>query len=414
MSVSGCSFSHMTNTARRREAAPRKKPGDQRGEDAVFVIPEWVSEWGWLLLAPAGLVLVLISYVIGVRDGSASGWTLFLAIAAAATTVGCWDYLRRLRKCRAQREQRFYEQSEFSKLDAMTWKQLEHYCGDLLTALHYKNVSVIGSRPDEGGLDILATDPDDMPVGVQVKHKRPNADTGKLAPIEAGVVRELQGAVKSVQYANYRGILMSNTYVQPGGRAYARENGLTILDRREGLGDWMSHARNNLSSEAVNGTRGHLRPETRLTLGIVCCAVIAVLVVVINALVNSPRQAIAAAPPAARTTPPAATSASPSPPPTPEQVVREFYTAISSRDWPEVWQLGGRNLGEGSYATYSGMVSGYKNTIRDALTEVHASGNTVTGRFLAFQTGNAIRPYQFTYVVHDGVIVSGHQQEEAG
>jgi hypothetical protein len=60
------------------------------------------------------------------------------------------------------------------------------------------------------------------------------------------------------------------------------------------------------------------------------------------------------------------------------------------------------------------MVSGYKNTIRDALTEVHASGNTVTGRFLAFQTGNAIRPYQFTYVVHDGVIVSGHQQEEAG
>jgi Restriction endonuclease len=410
MSVDVCSFSLMTNAARRRETAPRKKPDIQQAEDAVLVIPGWVSEWGWLLLVPAGLLLVLISYGIGVRDGSASGWTLFLAIAVTATAVGCWDYLRRLRKCRARREQEFYERSGFAKLDAMTWKQLEHYCADLLTTLGYTNVSVIGSSPEEGGLDILATDSEGMPVGVQVKHRKPAAGTGKLPPIEVGKVRELQGAVKSVQYANYLGILMTNTYVQPGGWAYARENGLTILDRNEGLGDWMNQARRNLSPEVVNGTPGRLRPETRVTLGVVCCAAIAVLVVVISALISSPRQAIAAAPPAARAIPVAATSASPAPPSSPEQVVREFYAAINSHDWPKVWQLGGRNLGEGPYATYSGMISGYKDTIRDVLTQIHASGNTVTVRLLAYQTGNVTVPYQYTYVVRNGVIVSGHQQ----
>jgi hypothetical protein len=56
------------------------------------------------------------------------------------------------------------------------------------------------------------------------------------------------------------------------------------------------------------------------------------------------------------------------------------------------------------------MVSGYQGTIRDVLTEVHATGDTVTGRFLAYQAGGVIRPYQFTYAVRDGVIVSGQQR----
>jgi hypothetical protein len=57
------------------------------------------------------------------------------------------------------------------------------------------------------------------------------------------------------------------------------------------------------------------------------------------------------------------------------------------------------------------MISGYRGTIRDVLTEIRATGDTVTGRFVAYQSGGAARPYLYTYVVRNGVIVSGRQQQ---
>src|SRR5579863_1097084 len=175
---------------------------------------------------------------------------------------------------------------------------------------------------------------------------------------------------------------MTNTYVQPGGWAYARENGLTILDRNEGLGDWMNQARRNLSPEAVNGTPGQLRPETRVTLGIVCCAAIAVLVVVISALIGSPRQAIAAAPPAARATPVAATSASPGS--TYSGMISGNRTPSPVSPTTATPAARATPLGASSASPCPDQnrnFSGYKDTIRDVLTEIHARGNTVTGRF---------------------------------
>ena len=59
------------------------------------------------------------------------------------------------------------------------------------------------------------------------------------------------------------------------------------------------------------------------------------------------------------------------------------------------------------------MMSGYKGTIRDVLTEVNVSGQTVTGRFLAYQVDDVIQPYRFRYVVSGGVIVSGDQYQPA-
>lgn len=404
----------MTATAQRRTQAPRKEPANSPDQDAVLLIPEWVTAWGWVPLALAGLVLALISYAIGARNGAASGWTVFLSVSVTGAALGTWDYLRRLRRRRARRQRELSERSEFSRLDAMTWRELEYYCADLLTVLGYTDVEVIGSRPDEGGLDILATSPDGTPVGVQVKHRKPNPETGKLAPLGPDKVRELFGTVTGRQYAGRQGILMTNTHVQPAGRQFARENGITILDRREGLGDWMNQARS--ITTAAEGVPRRMHPETRAVLGIAGAAAIAVLTVTLSAQVAGPRPAPVAAPTAARAAATAATSPrSPGPPSAspgrPVQVVREFYAAVSSHDWPRVWQLGGRNLGQGPYATYDGMISGYRSTIRDVLTEIRATGDTVTGRFVAYQSGGAARPYLFTYVVRNGVIVSGRQQQ---
>lgn len=68
----------------------------------------------------------------------------------------------------------------------------------------------------------------------------------------------------------------------------------------------------------------------------------------------------------------------------PSSVARAFFAAIGRHDWQDVWRLGGKNLGEGPYAIFSGMISGYRLAERDAVTSLSASGDSVSGRFLAY------------------------------
>ena len=291
MSGALCTVAPMTQTSQRRSSSPRKKQASlNEHDDAVPLIPVWVREWGWVILAPVGLVLAFISYAVGSRDGQVPGWTLFMAPLAVAAAL-CWQgYQHRLRVRRVQRDRELYERSEFPRIDAMDWKEFEHYCADLLDALDYEDVKVIGSGPEDKGLDILATAPDGTRVGVQVKHRRPSEKTGRMPRIEAGELRGLYGAVMGGQHAVDAGILMTNTFVQPGGWEYAALTGLTIRDRSGGLGEWMSQATQNAAARiappvaAGGGALGQLRPETRLTVGVACAAAIAVVAVVIDAL----------------------------------------------------------------------------------------------------------------------------------
>ena len=105
------------------------------------------------------------------------------------------------------------------------------------------------------------------------------------------------------------------------------------------------------------------------------------------------------------TLPPDRGASKPSASSTSSAVVRKFLAAISSHNWPEVWTLGGKNIGRGPYASYTGMVAGYRGTIRDVPTTLRASGRTVSGRFLAYQTDGEVVTYAFTYVVQGGTIV---------
>ena len=59
------------------------------------------------------------------------------------------------------------------------------------------------------------------------------------------------------------------------------------------------------------------------------------------------------------------------------------------------------------------MVSGYRDTLRDVPETMTAAGDTVSGRFLAYETGNRVQTYAFTYVVRDGAIVTATQQVAA-
>ena len=59
----------------------------------------------------------------------------------------------------------------------------------------------------------------------------------------------------------------------------------------------------------------------------------------------------------------------------PAVVVRAYIAAINRRDWPQVWQLGGKNLG----TSYSQMIAGYQKTSKIVVTTLTASGQNVSG-----------------------------------
>jgi hypothetical protein len=92
-------------------------------------------------------------------------------------------------------------------------------------------------------------------------------------------------------------------------------------------------------------------------------------------------------------------------------VVKAFLAAISKHDWPEVWKLGGKYIGQGPYSSYTGMVSGYKGTIRDVPVVLKTAGQTVSGQFLAYESDGEIRTYAATYVVRGGVIIHADVHE---
>ena len=99
------------------------------------------------------------------------------------------------------------------------------------------------------------------------------------------------------------------------------------------------------------------------------------------------------------------TATAPSSPaiPGPRAVVQDYLAAINQRDWPLVWQLGGKNLGE----TYRQMVAGYRLTSRDVVTSLQVSGAAVAVRILAYETTGAVQSYALSYLISGGVIVTG-------
>jgi hypothetical protein len=89
----------------------------------------------------------------------------------------------------------------------------------------------------------------------------------------------------------------------------------------------------------------------------------------------------------------------------PRAVVEDFFAAINAHNWPQVWQLGGKNFGY----TYPAFVAGFHQTARDAVTRLTTHGDTVSVRFLAYETTGAVQTYHARYTVHHGQITSGQQ-----
>lgn len=107
------------------------------------------------------------------------------------------------------------------------------------------------------------------------------------------------------------------------------------------------------------------------------------------------------------TVPPTRGSTSPSAPhaASPRAVVLAYLAAINQRDWPRVWQLGGKNLGP----SYRQMIAGYRYTSEIVIIAMTVHSGAVTVRVRAYETTGAVQTYHLSYLVSGGTIIAGQQ-----
>jgi serine/threonine-protein kinase len=119
-------------------------------------------------------------------------------------------------------------------------------------------------------------------------------------------------------------------------------------------------------------------------------------------------------PPASSGTTPASSSSAPPTGPvaalTPTQVVEEYFQAINQHRYRAAWDLGGKN----THTTYANYVAGYNGTASDAVQIQSVSGNVVTAQVTATQTSGAVKVFNGTYTVQDGVITLFNVRQTSG
>lgn len=357
--------------------------------------------------------------------GSAVGWTLFLSVVCIITTLVVYSYLRRREAHAVRKHQELLEKIRIGQVDQLGWKELQQDCIPLLQARGYKDVRKTREVNPDKGVDITAVSPDECArVAVEVKYR------GKDR-LQVGEVKKLIGDISVTPYKDWDGILITNAVATREARKVADEHTRITLVERATLMQWL------VEEEIKHDRYGPVRIPTRdpgpiaialtrtavgrliyrriqsmstvakVTSAIVSVCCVAVLIVVVQIAAGSHDKTGNAQLNRAHVGRPSSAAVRSG---APDVVAKEFFAAISSHDWLRVWTLGGKNIGRGPYATYPGMVSGYRGTIRDVLMNLKAQGQTVSGEFLAYETGERVSTYDFVFVVRNGVIVSARQR----
>jgi len=385
MSAGVSSFAGMSESSSRPEG-PASRENQQHGTDAedavVPVIPVWLSDWGALILGPAALVALLAIVGFGQAHGAVYGWVLLAVAACVTAALWGWGYSRRRQAAQARRDRSLYGRLEMAAVDRMGGREFEQYCVDLLPRCGYPGARPVGDIKDKRDVDIIASTPDGALLAIECKRQK--------IPVYPKVVNALLGAITAGPYQGRMGMVISSARATRGAKAAAERAGIMMVDRPV-LQNWIGQLKTQLGPGSQ--ARG-MRPVAKVAVAVLGCA--AVVLAVTFQVAGSPRSA-------------AAVRVRPAAVPAPGSVVREYFAAISRHDWPQVWQLGGKNLGSGPYASYTGMISAYRLSQRDVLTAVHASGESVTGRFLAYETTGTIQAYDFSLTIRAGTITAGHQ-----
>lgn len=84
----------------------------------------------------------------------------------------------------------------------------------------------------------------------------------------------------------------------------------------------------------------------------------------------------------------------------PAATVEGYFAAITGKDYPRAWALGGRSIN----TSYHSFARGLRHTGRDTVTILSVTGPDVRARLKAQGTDGNVQIFQGTYIVHHGVI----------
>lgn len=87
----------------------------------------------------------------------------------------------------------------------------------------------------------------------------------------------------------------------------------------------------------------------------------------------------------------------------PAGVVEAYIAAVNQHNWPRVWALGGKNLGQ----TYRQLIDGYAHTSHVRITSLTTNGQAVTVLTAATETDGVTQRYRLSYLVTNGAITAG-------
>jgi hypothetical protein len=95
---------------------------------------------------------------------------------------------------------------------------------------------------------------------------------------------------------------------------------------------------------------------------------------------------------------------------TPDGTVQAYFAAINARNYLRAWRLTDDRQTE----TYQQFVTGYADTKLDTIKIASTVGNVVTASLTAVQTDGAVKTFQGTYTVLNGVIATSHVTQVSG
>lgn len=122
-----------------------------------------------------------------------------------------------------RREQQGMSESEYalSRVDNMSGKEFEHWCGNLLEKIGYYNVVVTPESGDQG-VDVVA-EKDGIRYAIQCKCYASNLDNSPVQEVNTGK--------NMPQYRCQIGVVMTNRYFTKGAVEAAEANGVLLWDR---------------------------------------------------------------------------------------------------------------------------------------------------------------------------------------
>jgi serine/threonine protein kinase len=96
----------------------------------------------------------------------------------------------------------------------------------------------------------------------------------------------------------------------------------------------------------------------------------------------------------------------------PARVVREYFAAINHRRYRVAWFLvGNGTAGKSNGTSFKQFEAGFAGTSVDRVTILTTRGDVVNARLTAVQTSGAVKIYQGTYTVTNGIIINSDVQQ---